>query len=264
MARIGVTYYEVEKACEALLAQQQALTVDNVRRKLGDTGSRSTIAKHLKDWKERQARQKSPESLTDGLANVLRDQSGLIYTAIRDDIEKQFQREREKLQHTINELELKQDDLHDHADQLMHSLAELRQAQANDENTIHVLNAKINDLLEDVKQRDHSLAFQAGQIDALKTAVDEKNKTEAVLTERIEALITENSKLLSDKDYLFLRNKYDGEKLVKLENNATQLTDEIKRLREKIIGSEAKLALLQQLNLSKTTQPSYKKRSRRN
>lgn len=50
MGRIGITYQDVEQAAAELQGQQRNLTVDNVRDVLG-TGSKSTIAKFLREWK---------------------------------------------------------------------------------------------------------------------------------------------------------------------------------------------------------------------
>lgn len=50
MARPGVTYFEVAQAAAQLQADLQTPTIDRVRRKLG-SGSNSTIAAHLKQWK---------------------------------------------------------------------------------------------------------------------------------------------------------------------------------------------------------------------
>jgi len=50
MARPGVTYFEVAKAASQLHADNQVPTIDRVRQILG-SGSNSTIATHLKQWK---------------------------------------------------------------------------------------------------------------------------------------------------------------------------------------------------------------------
>ena len=50
MARPGITYSEVAKAATQLQGQQKAPTVENVRQLL-QTGSNSTIAKYLREWK---------------------------------------------------------------------------------------------------------------------------------------------------------------------------------------------------------------------
>ena len=51
MARIGVTYDQVELAAEKVLASGENPTIERVRIVLGGTGSHSTIAKHLSGWK---------------------------------------------------------------------------------------------------------------------------------------------------------------------------------------------------------------------
>ena len=50
MARIGITYVDVAKAATQLQHENKNPTVDGVRAILG-TGSKSTIAPLLKDWK---------------------------------------------------------------------------------------------------------------------------------------------------------------------------------------------------------------------
>lgn len=51
MARPGVTYYDIANAASLLLESGENPTIDKVRQKLG-SGSNSTIANHLKQWKE--------------------------------------------------------------------------------------------------------------------------------------------------------------------------------------------------------------------
>jgi len=50
MGRTGVTYREVWEAAATLQGQQKPITIDNIRNLLG-TGSRSTLADHLRTWK---------------------------------------------------------------------------------------------------------------------------------------------------------------------------------------------------------------------
>lgn len=53
MARPGVTYFDVAQAAKALQEGNELPTIDRIRQKLG-TGSNSTIANHLKQWKSEQ------------------------------------------------------------------------------------------------------------------------------------------------------------------------------------------------------------------
>ena len=51
MARHGITYHQVAKVASQLCEDGKNPTVDNVRQALGSTGSKSTIAPLLKQWK---------------------------------------------------------------------------------------------------------------------------------------------------------------------------------------------------------------------
>src|SRR5215204_3614470 len=51
MTRNGVTFTKVELAAEKILAKGENPTIEKVRRELGDTGSNSTLSKHLHEWR---------------------------------------------------------------------------------------------------------------------------------------------------------------------------------------------------------------------
>lgn len=53
MGRTGITLFEVEEAAAKLQGRGKTASVDNIREILG-TGSKSTIAQHLKIWKSKQ------------------------------------------------------------------------------------------------------------------------------------------------------------------------------------------------------------------
>lgn len=53
MARTGITYFAVEKAAIKLTGLNKNPTIENIRHDLG-TGSSSTIAKYLRQWKDKQ------------------------------------------------------------------------------------------------------------------------------------------------------------------------------------------------------------------
>src|SRR6266478_7900840 len=65
MARIGITYLDVDKAALQLQGQGRIPTVDRVRDLLG-TGSKTTITEHLKRWKAQQvdSQGKLPQELS--------------------------------------------------------------------------------------------------------------------------------------------------------------------------------------------------------
>lgn len=51
MARTGITYHQVSNAIATLQGRQKNPTIDTIREELGSTGSKSTIAKFLQEWK---------------------------------------------------------------------------------------------------------------------------------------------------------------------------------------------------------------------
>ena len=54
MGRTGITQHEVSRAAQELLDKGIAPTIDNVREALGGTGSKTTISKYVRIWKEGQ------------------------------------------------------------------------------------------------------------------------------------------------------------------------------------------------------------------
>jgi hypothetical protein len=53
MARPGINYHDVADAAQQLTGQGKNPTIEGIRAFLG-TGSSSTIAPHLRDWKSKQ------------------------------------------------------------------------------------------------------------------------------------------------------------------------------------------------------------------
>lgn len=95
MGRIGVTLQEVEKAALQLQGRGKNPSVDAVREVIG-TGSKSTIAQHLRDWKAQQehATGKLPQdllALVTGLWERLNLQADQRITEIETISDQQFQ-----------------------------------------------------------------------------------------------------------------------------------------------------------------------------
>ncbi len=84
MGRAGVTYTEVDEAARYLQGQGRAPTIDALRERLG-TGSRTTLAEHLKRWKVLQA--DSHGDLPQALFNLV---TGL-WDSLRAQAEKQVE-----------------------------------------------------------------------------------------------------------------------------------------------------------------------------
>ncbi len=80
MARVGITKKQVEIAKEALLARQEAVTIDAVRQELGNTGSKTTISRFLNELAANT--RKGPDSLTS-----LSEELGLLVSKIANRLE---------------------------------------------------------------------------------------------------------------------------------------------------------------------------------
>src|SRR5580658_6888142 len=104
MGRAGVTLQEVEKAALQLQGRGKNPSVDAVREVIG-TGSKSTIAQHLRDWKAQQSYSsgKLPQdllALVTGLWERLNLQADQRITAIETISDQQLQ----ELKQTLTKL----------------------------------------------------------------------------------------------------------------------------------------------------------------
>jgi hypothetical protein len=97
MARAGISEYHVVQAAERLKALGINPTVDNVRRELGDTGSRTTINNHLRTWRE-QSQQKplNASDLSVSLQSLLGEQAKSLLLALETEAAEKFRTEREQ------------------------------------------------------------------------------------------------------------------------------------------------------------------------
>ena len=71
MARTGLEKADVKRARDSLVAQSQYPSVDAVRIALGNTGSKSTIHKYLKELEEEQVGASRPSAVSDALQDLV-------------------------------------------------------------------------------------------------------------------------------------------------------------------------------------------------
>jgi chromosome segregation ATPase len=100
MARPGVTYSEIATAASHLVGQGKNPTIEQIRLFLG-TGSSTTIANHLKEWKERQqgasllaAKENIPAELMEMVKGIWERVIGLSQEKM-DDVEADFKKQLE-------------------------------------------------------------------------------------------------------------------------------------------------------------------------
>ena len=141
MARSGILYSDVAKAASQLTELGHPVTVDNVRKMLGDTGSKSTIAPYLRQWRENHAlesessRLKLPPSLLSAVQS--------LYEGMQQEAEIRFT-EAEKLhEETVAsmqaELQAQKKRLEESAQAHQEVLMELRLSQKEHRKTLETL-----------------------------------------------------------------------------------------------------------------------------
>lgn len=89
MARAGVYFSDVKRARESLIAKGRRPSIDAVRAELGDTGSKTTIHKYLRELEAEEGAQGQPVSeailaLITQLADQLKADSDVVVQEMRD------------------------------------------------------------------------------------------------------------------------------------------------------------------------------------
>src|SRR5262245_40900242 len=111
MARSGLERGDVQRARDALRAQGQYPSVDAVRIALGNTGSKTTIHRHLKELEEEEAQglgakilvSEALQDLTGRLAGRLREEAEAVVAQAREQFEAQLQERTHALEQTRQE-----------------------------------------------------------------------------------------------------------------------------------------------------------------
>jgi chromosome segregation ATPase len=131
MARGGLDRGDVQRARDALRAQSKHPSVDAVRVALGNTGSKTTIHRYLKELEEEEAQgvgakvavSEAIQDLTGRLAGRLREEADSIVAEARQAFETQLQERSQTLERTAQEAAAL-------GAQLQHTQATLRDEQA--------------------------------------------------------------------------------------------------------------------------------------
>jgi len=84
MARLGITFEQVDQACISIVQEGETPTVQRVRDKLG-TGSPNTVLKHLKKWEEKQTEKPVDIHLTPAIAQVVAREIELQTKSLREE-----------------------------------------------------------------------------------------------------------------------------------------------------------------------------------
>lgn len=170
MGRIGITYLEVSKAIASIQGKQQVPTVDRIRDILG-TGSRSTISKYLREWKEKNQLLPTDEL---GMPVELLQMVKSLWAMLKEKSD--------------NELEQARTEIKAESIELSKSLQTEKQQTAILQKEVHQLEEINSELNQQVQ------ILQKSQQDA-NTEIQRLNERISVMKENKEAQVTEQKRL---------------------------------------------------------------------
>lgn len=158
MGRNGVTFHDIAETVPKLIEQRKTPSIDNIREYLG-TGSKSTIAKLLREWKAQQGMRPEDDShLPPDLTELVK----LLWDRVRQKAESQIKNERQEFEAKIagtqqqyhQELKLHKDLQHKH-----HALEEQLHQQTQENKQLRA--TLIIDQQEKVKLTERVASFES-------------------------------------------------------------------------------------------------------
>lgn len=214
MSRTGITFEEVKKAIAELQGRQKNPTVDAIREILG-TGSKSTIARYLREWKA----QHGLSSDSDGRlpSDLLGIVNGL-WDALRNKADAQIDRYAQESDRKLI--------------QLQQELAQSRQLETNLRQNLHSLEEQLHQQVEDSRHLNAKLI------------AEEQEKIR--VTERAKALESRSKEHKDENQQLHQLLKHVQENLEHYQSATQKLREEQSLLAEKQQNEyEQRLSLLQ-------------------
>lgn len=170
MSRTGINYLDVADAIVKLEAQGKAITGDNVRAELG-TGSKSTITRLLREWKQNQG---LPTDDTNGLPTKLLTPVKELWAHLQAEADEAIYSYKQEYDAAMKEL----------GQQLNHYKAKDTEWQGR----VHILEEKLHQQTEDIKRLNAALI------------TEQQEKIKAV--ERVEALQSRQQENKAEKERL--------------------------------------------------------------
>lgn len=239
MGRIGISEYQVFRAADQLAADGVHPSVDTVRVELGNTGSRTTINKYLKAWRERRAhREHAGANLGGHLLQVLSEQSEIILNAIEAASVAKFQA---KSQHYESTLQTQNEQLRKQEAELNNyrlHIQELQTAQDLQHSTLQKMQSELSDSRDENQSLRESLAKEIGRRETLEGAIADRDRQLDGFQKELKTLHTHNE-ILTDShggktaelQQLHMRER-EYRTLLK------EKSDEIKQLKQALKGAQ--------------------------
>jgi chromosome segregation ATPase len=165
MARGGINKVHVQRARDAILARGNNPSIDAVRIELGNTGSKSTIHRYLKELEEAEPAQRrvlsdSLADLVSRLATQLQDEAGAVVNAAAEHHQDAIQQLTQRLQAKDAALQVAQRDIQTldvalRESRNLHSEAVAREQQVQIQT--QRFEQQVNDLQQQLADRDRHL-----------------------------------------------------------------------------------------------------------
>ena len=219
MSRTGINYQDVANAAIKVQGLSKNLTVDNIREILG-IGSKSTIARHLKDWKDNNGPIANSHGLPPELIAIV---SGL-WERLQGHAEQQVielqQEAKEKMQaYDLNLIQVKKKNL-----ELQAQAHQLEETLFHQQNANKVLDQNFaNEAQSNLKHQSHIFSLEA----QLNSQKEENTKLHSLL-KNIQSNL---------EHYQGSMQKVQQEQALAIEKQKHQYEQEIAELRQKVINA---------------------------
>jgi len=217
MARPGVSYYDVAQAANAIQAANEYPSIDRIRQKLG-TGSSTTIANHLKQWKAEHMPSVVDVPKTT-LPMPLLSQLQSFWDELRNSAQKAFEEKEAHYQQQIKSLTAK----------LAAHDSELEDAKVS----ANAQSKRINDLEQALEASQNNVNQHASGISQLKSDHSALNQTLEGKNETIASLQEQLSNVTSSLEYFHTAaQKQRDEETLKHASQVNRLEQTIQQLNQ--------------------------------
>jgi hypothetical protein len=109
MARIGITYEEVELQAETLVARGENPTLEKVRRALGDRGSNSTLSKYINEWRGRRASFTTPPAVQPTMSDPVNQAVHRVWHQLQEETQSEISKVRKETEEAILNVNMKRE-----------------------------------------------------------------------------------------------------------------------------------------------------------
>ncbi len=172
MARAGITKYSVEKARNTLISNGVNPSIDAIRVELGNTGSKTTISRYLKELEAEESVQLEDEALlSEGIKEIIAKLASKLHQEAKELVDKSETRFKETVDNLEANSRVLTKQLNEQTTQLEESDSLNNQLSVSNQslqNEIEALRAKINDSNSRNKELTSVLQEKGEQIDTLK------------------------------------------------------------------------------------------------